>query len=213
MQRRNFISNLAVILPAGMIAPKLLLEETPSYKNLLKTNVLVLGAGKAGVFIASHLRNEKIETTVLEPSGGINQSSVYNHTAKSGVIKQKSKHSKANVEALYNREYSEVEDMVVLDFVPSNIKKTEAGYVVTNGTNAYTAEKLVIALPVEIDIDAKRLVITVTENKKTVAVSYKRKNQKQKNSSDFSTISASMIDEEKILQFVRQQPQGILAIL
>ncbi|MBL7749120.1 MAG: hypothetical protein JNM19_16900 [Chitinophagaceae bacterium] len=213
MQRRNFISNLAVILPAGMIAPKLLLENTPPYKKLLKTNVLVLGANKAGIFIANQLRKEKIETIVLEPSGGINQSSIYNHMEKSGVIRQRDKHTKASVQAIAGIEYSEVEDVVMLDFIPSSIKKTDAGYMVSDGTTAYSAEKLVISLPVEIDLNAKALKITVSENSNKVLVSYKRRNPKQKNSTDFTTISASMIDEEKVLGFAIKQSQGILAVL
>jgi flavin-dependent dehydrogenase len=210
MQRRNFISNLAVILPAGMVAPKLLLEEKSSSKAI-KTNVLVLGGGSAGLFIAQKLKKEKIDTIVLEPSSGISQSAGYNHPIKAAFIRQTDRNKNASVQSITAKLYSEVEEIVTLDFVPNEIRKTEAGYMVTDGTTTYLAEKLVIALPVEMDLNVMALTIQVKENKKPVLVSCKRKNQK--NPPIVRTISVAKIDEQSIIKFAREKTQGILAIL
>lgn len=210
MQRRNFISNLAVVLPAGMIAPQLLVEKKSSNKAI-KTGVLVLGGGSAGLFIAEKLKKEKINTLVLEPTSGISQSAGYNHPVKAAFIRQTDKNKNANVQSITAKLYSEVEEIVTLDFVPTEIKKTEAGYVVTDGATTYQAEKLVIALPVEMDLDVMALTITIKENKKPLVVSCKRKNQK--NPPIVRTISVAKIDEQSVLKFAREQAQGILAIL
>jgi len=60
MQRRNFISNLAVILPAGIVAPKLLLGSETPFTKQVNTKVLILGAGQAALFIAKKLKKGKI---------------------------------------------------------------------------------------------------------------------------------------------------------
>jgi predicted NAD/FAD-dependent oxidoreductase len=211
MQRRNFISNLAVILPAGMVAPKLLFENEAAHRQAIQTKVLVLGAGNAGLFIARQLKKQKIDAIVLEPSGGINQQAVFNHTEKAGVIRQADKHAKADVVTIRDKQLSEVEEMVVFDFLPGQIKKTGTGFLVTNGTHTYSAEKLVVALPVQMDTTENLLTICITQNNKTVSVSCKRKNQK--NPVVLHTVPASRIDEQKVLQFASHQSQGILAIL
>lgn len=212
MQRRNFISNLAVILPAGMVAPKLLFENDPQYNNnLVKTDVLVLGAGSAGLFIAQKLKKAKIETIVLEPSGGVSRSAGYNHPVKAGVLKQSDKHQKASVESISAKHYSDAEDLVTLDFIPTEIKKTADGFIVTNGKKSFIARKLMVAMPVEMNTHTAALTIKIAEGNKSVAVSCKKKNQK--NPAEFRTISAEKIDEDSVMKFARKQSQGILAIL
>ena len=203
MQRRNFISNLAVILPAGMIAPKLLFENKPLYKKLVKTNILVLGAGNAGLFIAQKLKKEKIETILLEPSGGTSHSAGYNHTVKAGIIKQRDKYTKASIETIFANQYSDMEEMVTLDFLPAEIRKTGTGFIVTDGITAYCAEKLVVALPVEMNPETSSLTIKIAGNKSVLVVSCKRKIQK--NQAMFRTIPAAKIDEQQLLKFAGQK--------
>ncbi len=211
MQRRNFISNLAVILPAGMVAPKLLFETVPTYKKLVETNVLVLGAGTAGLFITQKLKKEKLSALLLEPSGGTNQDAEYNHTATTGVIKQKNKHQKADVETISHQQYEALEEMVTFNFSPTEIKKTANGFIVTDGTTAYSTSKLILALPVQMDISTASLRVTLSGMNSDVVICCKRKNQR--NPATFSTLSAEKIDEQQLLKFAVQKSPGILAIL
>jgi monoamine oxidase len=211
MQRRNFISNLAVILPAGMVAPKLLFESKPSYKKIIQTRVLVLGAGTAGLFIAQKLKKEQLSTLLLEPSGGTNQSAVYNHTVTSGVIRQKDKHQKAEVETILHHQYQELEEMITLNFIPTEITKTADGFIVTDDTTAYSTTKLILALPVQIDSSTASVRITLSDQHKDIVICCKRK--KQRNPAIFSTLSAEKIDEQQLLKFAHQKSPGILAIL
>jgi 2-polyprenyl-6-methoxyphenol hydroxylase-like FAD-dependent oxidoreductase len=210
MQRRNFISNLAVILPAGMVAPKLLFENNTITGNLIKTEVLVLGAGNAGLFIAQQLRKEKIETVLLEPGNGTSQSAVYNHHAQPGIIRQYGKNEKAKIETIAAGHFDEVSEAVTAGFMPTEIRKTAEGYFITDGTTTYSAKKLVLALPVEIDLAAATIKVKANEDS-SVAISCKRKNQR--NPATVRTISAAKIDEAAVLQFAREKSQGLLAVL
>jgi thioredoxin reductase len=210
MQRRHFISNMAVILPAGMVAPKLLFETTPGYKKLVETNVLVLGAGTAGLFITKQLNKEKATAILLEPSSGTNNDAAYNHTIATGFIQQKDQQQRAEVKTLTHQHHAGMEETVTLNFVPTAITRTENGFIVTDGTIAYSAPKLILALPVQMDELNKLLKVAVSGTNE-VAVCCKRKNQKKPVS--FSTLSAGKIDEQQIVKFVAQKSPGILAVL
>lgn len=210
MQRRNFISNLAVILPAGMVAPKLLFENNTITGNLIKTDVLVLGAGNAGLFIAQQLRKEKIKTVLLEPGTGSSQSAVYNHHAQPGIIRQYGKNEKAQIETIDDGHFDEINEAVTAGFMPTEIRKTGEGYFITNGTTTYNAKKMVLALPIEMDISAATIKVKAKEDSSLV-ISCKRKNQR--NPATVRTISAAKIDEAAVLQFARQQSHGLLAVL
>lgn len=211
MQRKNFISNLAVIIPAGMAAPKLLFENNAAKKNLITSNVLVLGAGNAGLFIAQQLKKQKINTLLLEPSGEIGNAAVYNHPVKAGVLKQIDEHTKASIQTISSSHYSNVEETVIFDFLPTTITRTENGFRVSNGTTAYETKKLVVALPVEMDLSTSSLHIKVTYQKNPLVISCKRKNQK--NPATIRTISAAKMDEKVMMQFATEKSPGILAIL
>lgn len=210
MQRRNFIGNLAVILPAGIVAPNLLIEQTPQYKNLVKTKVLILGAGDAALFIAGKLKKEKIDAVVLEPAGGISDSAVYNHIDRAGVIKQPDLHQNATVSSISEDHYSGTEGIVTTGFIPAEITKTADGFIVSDGEKAYSAEKLIIALPVKVDMDKAVLVIDTAAGN-TVKVSCKRNGKK--NHTVLQTITAAKIDEQFVMRFAGLNERGILAVL
>jgi hypothetical protein len=211
MQRRNFISNLAVILPAGMVAPKLLFEDKPPYIKLIESSVLVLGAGNAGLFIAKKLKKEKVATVLLEPSNGTKQAALYDHSVTAGVIKQRNKYQPAEVQSVAHHEYDELNEIIVLDFVPTEIRKTVNGFIITDGTTAYCASKLIIALPVQMDTANASLKVSLNGQETTVAICCKRKNKI--NPASFSTLSAAKIDEQQVLKFATQKSPGILAVL
>lgn len=211
MQRRNFISNLAVILPAGMAAPSLLFENKPVYKKLVQTDVLILGAGTAGLFMAHKFSSEKRSTTLLEPSGGTSQSAIYNHIATPGIIKQKDKHQKAEVETISHRQYDELEEKAVLHFIPTEIKKTADGFIVTDGTTAYNTTKLILALPIQIDASRASIRVAISDQHKDIIICCKRK--LQQNPATIRTLSAAKMDEQQLAKFADQKTHGILAIL
>jgi thioredoxin reductase len=211
MQRRNFISNLAVILPAGMVAPKLLFEDQPTTTNLIKAEVLVLGAGNAGLFIAQKLRKAKIETVLLEPGTGTSDAAVYNHHQQAGIIRQHEKNSKAEVITISADRLTTISETVAAGFVPKEIRKTSDGYFVSDGKTTYQAQKLVLALPVEMDLAAATVKVNLAQQDSSLLISCKRKNQR--NPATIRTISAAKIDEAIVLQFGHQQSQGLLAVL
>ena len=210
MQRRHFISNMAVILPAGMVAPKLLFETKPSYKQIAETNVLVLGAGTAGLFITKQLNKEKATAILLEPSLGTNQDAMYNHTVATGLIRQNNQQQKAAIETIGHQHHSGIEERITLNFVPTSITQTADGFIVTDGTTAYKAPKLILALPVQMDETSKLLKVSVAGNKE-VAICCKRKNKAIPAS--VCTVSAGKIDEDQLSKFALQKGHGILAIL
>lgn len=208
MQRRNFISNLAVILPAGIVAPKLLLEDSPVKGKLVKTKVLVLGAGDAGLYIARQLKEQKIDSIVLEPATG---EAMYNHHTKPGIIRQHNKYQKAETVTISAAQNQAISEKVVEGFMPDSIQKTGEGYFVTDGTTTYQATKLVVALPIELDTTTASLKVKLNGDGKAVHISCKRKNVR--NPATLKTISAAKIDEAIVAQFGQQQTHGLLAVL
>lgn len=211
MQRRNFISNLAVILPAGMVAPKLLFEDQPSTANLIKAEVLVLGAGNAGLFIAHKLRKAKINTILLEPGTGSSQDAAYNHSHQPGIIRQHGKYDKAEVIAIAADRLAATSESAATGFMPREIRKSGAGYIITDGKTTYQAKKLVLALPIEMDHEKAMVRVKLDQQDSTLAFSCKRKNQR--NPATIRTISAAKIDEAIVMQFGRQESHGLLAVL
>jgi thioredoxin reductase len=211
MQRRNFISNLAVILPAGIVAPKLLLEDSPVTGKLVKTKVLILGAGDAGLFIARKFKEQKIETVVLEPGSGAGNEAIYNHHAQPGIIRQYNQHQKAETVTISSAHHEAISEEVNAGFVPTSIRKTGEGYFVTDGTTTYQATKLVVALPLELDTTSANLKVNLNTEGKAVHISCKRKNMR--NPATLRTISAAKIDEAVVAQFGQQQAHGLLAVL
>lgn len=211
MQRRNFISNMAIILPAGMVAPKLLFEDKPLTANLIKTDVLVLGAGNAGLFIAQRLKKEKLNTVILEPGSGSSHDAMYNHHAQPGIIRQYDRHSKAEIEAIAANHVDEVHKAVTAGFRAKEIRKTADGYIISDGSTAYQAKKLVLAMPVEMDLSAAAMKVKMTKEDSTLTISCKRKNQQ--NPATIRTVSAAKIDEADILKFAKEAAQGLLVVL
>ncbi len=211
MQRRNFISDMAVLLPAGMIAPKLLFENTPGSRKLVRTKVLILGAGTPGLFIANKLTQEKIETMLLEPASGSGHAAVYNYNVKAGAISQKDKYSNSKIEVITTQEYSGNSKSIVLDFIPREIKRNTEGFIVTDGTTTYSAEKLIIALPVEMNMQTSSLKISMPASDHSLSISCKRKSLVKPIT--FRTLSVAKIDRESVLNFANHKKQDILAIL
>lgn len=210
MQRRSFISNLAVILPAGMVAPKLLLDEKASYKNKISTQVLVLGAGNAALHLAGRLKKSRINVIVAEPSGGTGDAAIFNHTTKAAVIRQQSRHQKANTRELPSPEFGDQKEEVINGFIPTAIEKTENGFLVSDGETAFAAEKIIVALPVQLNHDPGTLKIKITD---TQSLQVHRKRSGQKKSVVIKTISVAKIDEEEVVQFAAHKTPGILTIL
>lgn len=211
MQRRNFISNLAVILPAGLVAPKLLLDESPVKGKLVKTQVLVLGAGNAGLFIAKKLKEQKTDTVLLEPGHGTSESATYNHHAQPGIIRQFSRTKKAETVTISSLHTNSMSDKVTAGFMPTEIRKTAEGYFITDGRTTYQATKLVLALPLEMDLKSAAINVKLDNEGSVLQVSCKRKNMR--NPATIRTISAQKIDESVISQFGKMQNHGLLAVL
>ncbi|MCX6317630.1 MAG: hypothetical protein NTW29_10085 [Bacteroidetes bacterium] len=211
MQRRNFISNLAVILPAGIVAPKLLLEDSPVTGKLVKTKVLVLGAGDAGLFIARKFKEQKIETVMLEPGTGTGTEALYNHHTQPGIIRQHNQHQKAETITISAAHVQPISEEVNAGFIPTSIRKTGEGYFVTDGSTTYQATKLVVALPIELDTTSASLKVKLNADGKAIHISCKRKNMR--NPATLITISAAKIDEAVVDQFGQLQSHGLLAVL
>ncbi|MBL7731469.1 MAG: hypothetical protein JNM88_09855 [Chitinophagaceae bacterium] len=210
MQRRNFISNLAVILPAGAVAPNLLFENRRQYKNLSKTDVVILGAGQAALFIANTLKKQKLSVIIAEPTGGISQAAAHNHADKPGIIRQTSKHTKAEVNSITERHYGDIAGEVKTGFIPSEIKRTAEGFIVTDGEQSFQAEKLVVALPVSMDTENSMMQIS-TSDKHSISVSCKKKGDP--GPLQLRTTAAGRIDEEMLTRFAAGNKPAILAIV
>lgn len=210
MQRRNFISNLAVILPAGAVAPNLLFENSQQYKNLSKKDVVILGAGQAALFIANKLKKQKLSVVITEPSGGISEAASHNHAVRPGIIRQTGKHEQAEVCAITEQHYDDIMGEVKTGFIPAEIKRTAEGFIVTDGEQSFLAEKLVVAMPVSMDTDKSMMQVS-TSDKHSISVSCKKKGDP--GPLQLRTTAAGKIDEEMLTRFAAGKKPAILAIV
>ena len=71
MQRRKFLTNLAITLPVGLVVPDILFGATSGNRKVVTTKVLILGAGNAGMYIAQKLAEKNIEFVIAESSSHI----------------------------------------------------------------------------------------------------------------------------------------------
>lgn len=210
MQRRSFISNLAVILPAGMVAPKLLLDKKATYKNLVNTRVLILGAGNAALYIAGRLKEDRISFVIAEPSGGAGEAAIYNHSVKPAVISQENRDQKAITREISSGQVDSLRDEVVHGFIATTIEKTDKGFIVSDGERAFAAEQIIVSLPAELKDSPGSLNIKLTD---TQNLQVARKLNGSKKRLVFRTISAARIDEDTVKSFSQQKTPGILAII
>lgn len=72
MKRREILQKLAYTVPAGMIFPSLLSScapKDPPLKPVYEGNVIVIGAGAAGLHAAQLIKNQNVDVQILEASG------------------------------------------------------------------------------------------------------------------------------------------------
>ena len=207
MQRRNFISNMAVLVPAGLAAPKLLFDE-PGYSGpLTAKDFIVLGAGDAGLFIAHELNKGGKDVLVLEAGS---ESPVYNHAASAARFLDKGAGQQAGSEQITSRHYNADELSVQYSFQTNKIIKTGDGFIVTNGKENFITRKLVVAVPVNMDLEKASLEVQTTEDS-TATVCCKRKIQR--NPAQVITMPAKRISANEITKFSKAKQQSLLAVL
>ena len=71
MKRREILQKLAYTVPAGMIFPSLLSScapKDPPLKPVYEGNVIVIGAGAAGLHAAQLIKNQNVDVQILEAS-------------------------------------------------------------------------------------------------------------------------------------------------
>jgi monoamine oxidase len=71
LKRREILQKLAYTLPAGMIFPSLLSScepKDPPLKPVYEGNVIVIGAGAAGLHAAQLIKNQNVDVQILEAS-------------------------------------------------------------------------------------------------------------------------------------------------
>ena len=71
MKRREILQKLAYTVPAGMIFPSLLnscAPQDPPLKPVYDGNVIIIGAGAAGLHAAQLIKNQNVDVKILEAS-------------------------------------------------------------------------------------------------------------------------------------------------
>lgn len=209
MQRRKFLTNLAITLPVGLVVPDILFGATSGNRKVVTTKVLILGAGNAGMYIAQKLAERNIEFVIAESSSHIGENAGYN-TANAGFIRQTARNRKANVKTVSASEYDAVTEKVILNFAPTSIQRVGNSFIVRNDQFEYRAEKIILHLPVKIDTTTNSIVINPAQNDKQHTLFFGRKRNSKP--VEFHLLSASKIDDESVLRFIERKTQGIMSI-
>ncbi|MEI2739129.1 MAG: NAD(P)-binding protein [Chitinophagaceae bacterium] len=209
MQRRKFLTNLAITLPVGLVVPDILFGATSGNRKIVTTKVLILGAGNAGMYIAQKLADKNIESVVLEPTSYIGENAGYN-TVNAGFIRQTGRNRKTSIKTVSASEYDAVTEKVILNFTPTSIQMAGNSFIVRNDQFEYRTAKIIFHLPVEIDTTTNSIAIKPAGSGKQHTLFFgKKRNGKRV---EFHFLSSSKIDDESVLRFIERKTQGIMSI-
>lgn len=207
MQRRKFISNLAVLLPAGMAAPQLLNAQGNS--NQVEAGVLIWGAGEASLFMANELKKQGVSFVVIEPSATTADKAFYNSEAPA-VAEYTSKHAKARKRPISSNDYKTVVADVESDSAPVEIRRHSRGFTVRAGNKEYRASKLVVHAPVQIDA-ANNTIHIQTPSANAVPLVLKKSMFYPK--AQLRVVGGTGIDAQTVAAFVKDPQHSVLGII
>ncbi|MBL0154714.1 MAG: hypothetical protein IPP93_14995 [Chitinophagaceae bacterium] len=208
MQRRKFISNLAVLVPAGMAAPQILNAQSNA-DNQVETSVLIWGAGEASLFLANELKKKGVSFVVIEPSATSADKAFYNSEAPTVAV-YSSKHAKASKRPISSEDYETVVTDVKSDSSPVEIRRHSRGFTIRAGNKEYRASKLVVHAPVQIDA-ANNTIHIQTPSANAVPLVLKKSMFYPK--ARLRVIGGTGIDAQSVAAFVKDPQHSVLGII
>jgi hypothetical protein len=208
MRRRNFISNMALLVPAGLAAPKLIMENGKPATKTVNTSVLVWGAGEASLFVASELKKQGVRVVIVEPSLGKGEDAFYNASIPS-VMEQPDKHSKAVYKKISASDYAMVHEEIKNDFKPTSLRRSFTGFVINDGDTEYRASKLIVHAPVDISV-AENSIGVRTPGAGIKIISLKKTTFYPR--IKYRVLSGTKISRDAITQFTKDKGPVVLGI-
>jgi predicted NAD/FAD-dependent oxidoreductase len=203
MLRRNFLRNAAFTLPVALAAPELLFAKNK--KTAKKAKVVIIGAGNAGLYVASQLAAANTDVLLLEPGNGTALNAWHNTAKQDGNIPVMGK--QLDHAELATASFDKLKTVTEKQIV--KIDCTEKGFTLTdNEATIYTADKIVFATPFQF-CDTKAMVYVNTAASQKLAISIKRNDS---TSAQCWATSAAGINEQLLTAFNRSSKPAILCI-
>jgi malic enzyme len=203
MLRRNFLRNATFTLPVALAAPGMLFAG--NNKALKKAKVIIIGAGHAGLYVASQLAASDTDMLLLEPGSGTAADAWYNVPQQDSSIPATGKMTDhaALTAASFDREKTVTGKHLV------KISCSSKGFTLTdNHGDVYATDKVVFATPVEFS-QAKAMVHINTAAARQLSVSI---NKNGSTSAQCWAAPAAGINEQLLTAFTGSSKPAILCI-